>query len=211
MPRGNGPTERTCIVTRRTKPVDRLIRFVQAPDGDVVPDLRRRLPGRGVWVTASREAVDAAERKRLFARGFRAEVRVAPGLAARVERLIEEAALASLSMTRKAGCVVAGFAKVEAALGRDTVVALIAAAEAADDGMRKIAAAVRRRFGAADAVPVIRAFASAQLDLALGRPNVIHAALLEGRASDGFMTRAEQLAGYRDGAAGTETTWTTAR
>lgn len=191
-------------MTRRTKPIDQLMRFAQAPDGSVVPDLRRRLPGRGVWVTATRDAVATAVSKRLFARGFKSDVRGEAGLAERVERLLTEAALASLSMARKAGCVVTGFAKVEAAIARDKVVAVIEATDAADDGVRKIAAALRRRFDAVEAVPVIRAFTSQQMDLAFGRTNVIHAALLEGRAGDGFMARAQTLARFRDDAAGTQ-------
>ncbi len=204
MPRKNEPKERTCIVTRQTKPVDQLLRFVQAPDGTVVPDLRRRLPGRGVWVTATRDAVATAERKRLFARGFKSDARVESGLADRVEKLLVDAALAGLSMARKAGCVVTGFTKVEAAIARDKVVAIIEAADGAEDGVRKIAAALRRRFGGAETVRVICAFTSQQMDLALGRTNVIHAALLEGRASDGFLTRARSLAQFRDSAAGTQ-------
>ena len=71
-------TERLCIATRQVRPVGALIRFVIGPDGAVVPDLKRRLPGRGVWVTARREAVTEAVRRRLFGRGFKAEVRVSP-------------------------------------------------------------------------------------------------------------------------------------
>ena len=84
LPRANEPSERTCVVTRRTEPVARLIRFVMAPDGSVVPDLRRRLPGRGVWITAKADYVRTAERRRLFARGFGVPVKVEPDLAERV-------------------------------------------------------------------------------------------------------------------------------
>lgn len=203
MPRKNEPTERTCIVTRQTRPIEDLLRFVQAPDGTVVPDLRRKLPGRGVWVTATRDAVETAERKRLFSRGFKASAEIEPGLADRVEQLLADAALASLSMARKAGCVVSGFSKVETAILRDPVVALVQATDAAEDGIRKIMAALRRRFEASETVPVIRTFRSAQMDLALGRTNVIHAALLEGRASDGFLAKARSLTRFNEGAAGT--------
>lgn len=187
MPRRNEPIERTCIVTRRALPVGSLIRFVLAPDGTVVPDLRHRLPGRGVWVTASIDAIRTAETKRLFSRGFRAEAKIPPGLADRVATQLADAALAALSLSRKAGTLVTGFAKVETALGRDQVSAIIHASDAGEDGVAKLAAAARRR--GKDQLPVIRCFAGEQLDLAFGRTNVIHAALLTGPASDNALAR----------------------
>ncbi|MDQ0437494.1 putative RNA-binding protein YlxR (DUF448 family) [Kaistia dalseonensis] len=173
-----------------------MIRFVLDPEGQVVPDLRHRLPGRGVWVTARADMVATAEKKRLFGRGFKAEVKVEPGLAARVETLLEEAALGAISFARKAGEIVTGFAKVETAIARDPVVGLVQATEAAGDGRSKIEAALKRRFGRADAVPIIRIFRSEQLDLALGRSNVIHAALLAGRASENVIERVAALARF---------------
>ena len=95
-------------------PVDTLIRFVVAPDGAVVPDFRRRLPGRGIWVTARADHVETAERRRLFARVHGGPVNIEPGLANRVEQGLASAALAALSLARKGGTVVSGFAKVEA-------------------------------------------------------------------------------------------------
>ncbi|HQF30853.1 MAG TPA: RNA-binding protein [Hyphomicrobiales bacterium] len=204
MAKTAAPLERTCIVGRATLPVDELIRFVLAPDGTVVPDLKRDLPGRGVWVTASAEAVATAEKKRLFARGFKAEVRVEPGLAERVGTLLERAALGALAMANKAGLVVTGFGKVETALGRDAVAVLIHASDAAPDGIRKLAAVTKRRFGDGPGVPVVRSIASEQLDLALGRSNVIHAAVLEGRAAAAFLERERALVRFRaSGADGT--------
>jgi predicted RNA-binding protein YlxR (DUF448 family) len=189
-------TERTCIVTRTAAPVEALIRFVVAPDGEVVPDLRRRLPGRGIWVTARADHVEAAEKKRLFARAHGGPVKITPGLAGRVEKGLSEAAVAALSLTRKAGTAVAGFAKVEAALARGDVVALIHAAEAAPDGVAKLAAAARRRYPDGNPV-VLRIFGSSDLDLAFGRPNVIHAALLAGPASENLLARAEAWRAFR--------------
>ena len=200
MPPRNEPTTRTCIVTREALPAERLMRFVTAPDGAVVADLRRRLPGRGVWVTADAEHVRAAERKRLFGRGFREEVRVEPGLADRVAALLRDAALSALSLARKAGSLVTGFAKVESALGEGKVVALIHAAEAGADGVSKIEAAARRRLGAAAVdLPVIRIFEGGELDLAIGRANVIHAALLAGPAGNNVLNRVRALADYLGG------------
>ena len=199
MPRKNEPTERQCAVTREVQPVGSLIRFVLGPDGQVVPDLKRVLPGRGVWVTATRESVAAAERnrKKVFGRGFKSEALVEPGLADRVDALLERAALQALSMTRKAGELVTGFAKVEAALRRDAVVGLIHASDAAGDGVRKLAAVATGREELANGCQIVRLFDSTQLDLALGRSNVIHAALLAGHASENFLARVRDLERFR--------------
>ena len=120
-----GATERTCVVTRAVKPVDELIRFVTAPDGAVVADLKRRLPGRGVWVTATRAAVDEAVKRKAFGRGFKREVRAAPDLGREVEWLLERAALDALGIVQKAGRVKTGFAKTEAALADDPIAAVL--------------------------------------------------------------------------------------
>jgi predicted RNA-binding protein YlxR (DUF448 family) len=195
LPKKVEATERTCIVTRTALPVGELIRFVVAPGGELVPDLRRRLPGRGTWVTKSAEKVAEAERRKLFQKQFQGAVTVEPGLAQRVDALLMSAATGALAMARKAGTLVAGFGKVEDALNRESVVGLIHAAEAAPDGMVRLDAAARRRFGRQ--LAVIRCFSGEQLDLAFGRPNVIHAALLAGPASGNLLARVGDLAAYR--------------
>jgi predicted RNA-binding protein YlxR (DUF448 family) len=198
-PRSNKPgSERLCIVSRTVKPTAEMIRFVAGPDGAVVPDLRRKLPGRGLWVTATKAAVTAATERKAFARGFKRAVRAAPDLPDLTERLLERAALDALGIARKAGLVVSGFAKVDAALAADPVIALIHAADASPDGARKLANAAHRRFADAEEKPVeIDLFVSAQLDLALGRPNVVHAAVLAGPGSAGFVARARSLERFR--------------
>ena len=201
-PKGHG-AERFCAVTREVKPVAELIRFVVAPDRSILADVKHKLPGRGLWVTATREALAEAVRRKVFARGFKTDVRPAPNLVATTELLLERAALDALAIAAKAGQVVAGFSKVDAALGRDKIVGLIHARDAAADGIRKIDAAMRRQFGDdANQVAVIDAFTSAQLDLALGRSNVVHAALLADGASKGFLARALRLKRFRSGGAG---------
>ena len=189
-------TERFCAATGEVRPGDEMIRFVLGPDGGAVPDLKRRLPGRGIWITATREALEAAIARKAFARGFKRDIRPARDLVETTERLIEQAALDALAIAHKAGKVAIGFAKVEVALARDRVAGLLNAAEGAPDGARKLAAALRRREDGAE-VPVIGAFTSTQLDLALGRSNVIHAALLAGSASDGFLARCRSLERFR--------------
>jgi len=197
MPRASEPTERQCLVSREVRPTAELLRFVVAPDDTVVFDLKRVLPGRGVWVTATRAAVDEAERRRLFTRGFKAQVTVEPGLGGRVDGLLETAALRALSLARKAGALVTGFAKVEAAIGGGEAVALVEASDGAADGERKLRSAVVRRFGTPDGLPVVRQFSSPQMGLALGLTNVIHAAVLAGPAGNGFLACAAALVRYR--------------
>jgi uncharacterized protein len=197
----SGGLERFCVATRTVRPVENLIRFVVGPDGQAVPDIKRKLPGRGVWVTATQGALDAAIKGRAFARGFKREVRVSADLVSRTERLLEKAALDALAVANKAGLVAIGFAKVESALAHDRVVAVLHAMEAAPDGVRKLDAA-RRRGPQAGRAAVIGFLKSNQLDLALGRPNVVHAALLAGSASNTFLARLRRLERFQIGEPG---------
>jgi predicted RNA-binding protein YlxR (DUF448 family) len=211
----NGPrtnrsgTERMCAVTRAVRPIDELIRFVVAPSGEVIADLKRKLPGRGLWVSASHKAVAEAVRRNHFGKGFKRDVRVAPALPQDTESLMVRGAIEALAMAAKAGQVVAGFAKVEGALQARQAVALIHAADGAPDGIRKLDAIARQKAGKGSEspeFPVIGVLTSEQLDLALGRSNVIHAALLAGAAGKTFLSRSQILVRYRmaddDGSAG---------
>jgi predicted RNA-binding protein YlxR (DUF448 family) len=198
-PRKSGP-ERLCVVTREVKPVDELLRFVMTPDGSVVPDLKRNLPGRGLWITATRDALAEAVKRRLFAKGFKQDVRTGADLIAQTDALLERSALDALAIAGKAGQVVAGFMKVEAALGRSSILAVLHAKEAAEDGVRKLNAALKRRFDeGAGAILTISDFTSQQLDLALGRANVVHAALLTGPAGNSFIARYLRMMRFRTG------------
>ncbi|HLK84688.1 MAG TPA: RNA-binding protein [Xanthobacteraceae bacterium] len=190
-------TERLCIATREVRPVGELIRFVVGPEGAVVPDLKRRLPGRGVWITAHRRFVESAVRRRAFGRAFNADVRVSSDLPDELERLLERSALDALSIARKAGLVVLGFAKVEAAVAAAPLVALIRARDAGAESGHRLAAAFKRRADDGAKGKIVEAFTSAQLDLALGRLNVVHAALLAGRASETFLARWRFLESFR--------------
>jgi predicted RNA-binding protein YlxR (DUF448 family) len=195
---------RMCAVTRAVRPIDELIRFVVAPSGEVIPDLKRKLPGRGMWISASHRAVAEAIRRHHFGKAFKRGVRVAPTLAADTETLLVRSAINALAMAAKAGQVVSGFGKVEDALGQrpaaNSVRALIHASDGAADGIRKLDAIVRQNAGNSDEspeLPVVTALTSEQLDLALGRSNVIHAALLAGPASKSFLSRSQLLVRYR--------------
>ena len=135
-------TRRMCAVSREVRPIEELIRFVVAPTGEVVADIKRKLPGRGLWVTASRQAVAEAVRRHHFPRGFKRDLRVPPTLATDIEALLVRSVTDALAIAAKAGQVVAQFSKVEAALkergSRNTVQALIHAADGAPDGIRKL-------------------------------------------------------------------------
>lgn len=197
MAKGSAPTTRTCIVTRKEKPAETLMRFVLGPAGEVVPDLKRKLPGRGVWVTAERGMVAEAVKKRMFSRGFGEDAKADAALVDLIDRLLVDAALGTLGLARKAGLVVTGFAKVDTALRRGQAIGLVHAAEAAEDGQRKLRAVLAHRPDGGRAIPVVRAFSGTQLDLALGGGNVIHAAVLAGRAGEIFLERHAALLRYR--------------
>jgi len=166
----------------------------------VVPDVKRKLPGRGIWITASRAAIEDTTKRNVFARGFKRDVQIAGDLAGRTDQLIERAAIDALAIAGKAGAVISGFTRVEATVGRDDLLALIHAADAGDDGKRKLEAALRRQTaGKSSEIVAIDVFTGAQLDLALNRPNVVHAALLAGPGSETFLTRVARLTYFRAG------------
>jgi uncharacterized protein len=196
-------TMRMCAVSREVRPVDDLIRFVVTPSGEVIADLKRKLPGRGLWVSASRQAVAEAVRRHQFTRGFKRDVRVAPTLAADTEIQLERFAVEALAMAAKAGQVVSGFSKVAEILrrrGPNRATALIHASDGAVDGIRKLEALIRRNAGNdgdSAEIPIVKTLTSEQLDLALGRANVIHAALLAGATSNTFLSRSQMLVQYR--------------
>jgi predicted RNA-binding protein YlxR (DUF448 family) len=191
--------ERLCVATRTVRPISELLRFVIGPDREVVPDIKCKLPGRGVWVTATRAAIADAVNRRAFARGFKGDVRSPEDLAGRTERLLERAAIEALAIAGKAGLARSGFAKAATALERNEAVALLHAAEASPEGVRKLNALIHRQ---GRPVAVLEFLTSAQLDLALGRPNVVHAAVLAGPVSGTFLSRALRLERYRTGGAG---------
>lgn len=194
--------ERLCAATREVRPVEDLIRFVAGPQG-LVPDLKRKLPGRGVWVTARRDTVTDAVKRGTFKKSLKSDVSVPSDLPAMVERLMVRAALDALSIAHKSGLIAAGAGKVESAITGDLAAAIIHAADASPDGVRKLAAALKRRFpGDSDTamgekIPIVRTFTTAELDLALGRSNVVHAALLAGRAGETFLMRWRDLRHFR--------------
>ena len=194
-----GPVRR-CALTRDRKPKEELIRFVLGPDGTVVPDLRERLPGRGVWLTASKDCVAEAAKRNAFAAALKTKANVPPAFADQVEGLLAETALGALALANKAGQVVFGFAKIEEAIAKAKVAALIHASDAAEDGCRKLDGRFRASTRGAMHAP-IRLFGADELGLASGKTNVIHAALIQGGAAAKFIASASRAERYRKGSA----------
>lgn len=196
----NEMNDRTCIVTRRVGEPDGLLRFVAGPDMSVVPDIKRNLPGRGCWVTAERTVVEQAAKKKLFARALKQDVTVPEDLGAMVDSLLSRAALGGLGLARKAGQVVLGAAKVEASVRSGKALAVLHAREAADDGVRKVTQARRSVvYAGGPDIPAYKLFPEAELGLALGATNVIHAALLASEAGKAALKRMVALDRYRGG------------
>jgi uncharacterized protein len=193
-------TVRRCALSRAHRPRDDLIRFVLGPDGIVVPDLKEKLPGRGVWLTGANDIVAEAVKRNAFARALKTQAKASPDLADLVDRLLSEAALGAFALANKAGEVVFGHAKVAEALAKAPVLALVHALEAAEDGCRKLDG--KARAARADApIAAIRCLGTDELGLASGRANVIHAALIQGGAARRFLAAAQRLERYRKGSA----------
>lgn len=195
---------RMCIVSRRSLEADLLVRFVAAPDGRLVPDLKRRLPGRGAHVEARREVVELAVKRRIFSRALKQDVSGLETLADDLDALLVRSALGSLGLARKAGQIVTGSAKVDAALRTGKAAASLHASDAAPDGVRKLDGArhAGEVSGRARPTPMFRLLGADEMSLALGGENVVHAAILPGSAGMALVKRLEALSAYRGEKAG---------
>lgn len=187
--------ERRDIVSGTVMPENRLIRFVADPDGNVVPDAAAKLPGRGLWVEASKAAIDKAVEKKLFSRAAKAQVTATADLSARAEKALLARMIGDLGLARRSGALFLGFDNVlRELLGPKPPRALIEACDGAADGKRKLYAAAHRL--ELDCT-VIECLTSAELGLALGRENVIHAAVQPGGLAERLTFDAERLSGFR--------------
>jgi hypothetical protein len=190
--------ERTCIVTRRALPRHALIRFVIGPQGQVVPDIAERLPGRGLWVSATRAAIEAACKRNAFAKAARTSVTLEPGLCDEVERQLAARALGLLGFARRGGSAAVGHDKVRELLSAGGAAVLIEARDAAAD-------AAARMTARAGSIPVVDCFARSELGLALGRDEAVHVALEAGPLAASFLAAVERLRGFRQPTAATTT------
>jgi uncharacterized protein len=179
-----------CAVTREEASEDDLVRFALSPDGVVVPDLAAKLPGRGVWISCSKATLADAIKRQVFARGFEAEAQVPDGLVELVGGLLRKQAVNQISLARKAGVAVQGFTKVEESLRKGHVRVLLHTQGAGDDGVSKL-----DRLAGATTI-VTNSFRSDEMDLAFGRPNVIHAAIAASGLADRLVVNLQRLANY---------------
>jgi len=186
--------ERRCIATGATGPTAGLIRFVVGPEGQVVPDLLGKLPGRGMWVSADRAALEKAASKGLFSRSAKASVRVPEGLVDLVEKGLANRLIDLISLARKAGRAVAGYEKVKSWLGTGEAVVLMQAADGSERGKTKLRTPENGVF--------IGILTGRELGLAFGRENVIHGALAAGGLTNLAVEEAARLKGLRCGNGG---------
>jgi predicted RNA-binding protein YlxR (DUF448 family) len=197
-PATTGSRERRCIVTGGHLPEARLYRFVVGPEGNVVPDVEAKLPGRGLWVRADKRIIGQACAKGFFSRAAKAPLVADAGLPELAERRLVERMLGLLGLARRSGELILGFDQVDEALRAATkqraAPAVIEASDASPDGTRKLRGAALE----GGTFPfVIGAFTSDELSLALGRPNVVHAALKSGRLAERLIFEAGRLEGFR--------------
>lgn len=186
--REDGPG-RKCIVTGEVQPKFGLIRFVAGPDGQLVPDVAGRLPGRGVYVSATREALEKAVAKGLFARGLKQRVDVPEDLPGVVEQLLVRRVVDLLSLARKSGDAVAGYEKVKSWLDKEEAQVLIQATDGSGRGKSKLSTPHRGKY--------IGWLTADELGMAFGRETVIHAALASGGLGKRVVEEAQRLRGLR--------------
>lgn len=189
---GEGP-ERRCIVSGEVGPKAGLIRFVAGPDGQVVPDVLGRLPGRGFWVTSTREALDRAAAKGLFSRAARTKVTTPAELADLIEGMLARRMVELISLTRKAGLAVTGYEKVKDWLVNGTATVLIQASDGSERGKSKLRPPEKTGL-------FIGCLTAQEIGLAFGREHAIHGALAAGGLSNRVVEEAARLAGLRGGA-----------
>ena len=191
---------RRCIVTGDTQPPDGMVRFVVGPEGLLCPDLGRELPGRGIWVGCRRNLVDRAVKKRLFARAAKGPVTVPDDMADQVESVMVRRCLDLLGLGKRAGQLTLGSEKVRAVLRKDFTAIAITAADGAENGRRKLLSGDPDRVNASGHPDryVVDLFTVAELSLALGRENVVHAVLRKGGLTDRFLNESRQLRKFRD-------------
>jgi hypothetical protein len=190
--------ERRDLVSGEVMPEERLVRFAAGPEGVVVPDVARKLPGRGLWVAATREAVDQAARKGGFSRAAKAKLSAPADLADQVENLLKTRLLSGLGLARRAGDLILGFEKTAQAIEQGKTAWMVEAVDGAHDGRRKLLQSARRAAEAGLPAPrLLGVFSSEELGLALGLGNVIHLAFLAGRGADRWTIDVERLSGFR--------------
>ncbi len=194
QPKNRAEPERRCIATGDTQPKRGMIRFVVGPEGAIVPDVLEKLPGRGIWVSAERSALEQAVKKRLFSRAAKMPVTVPDDLVAEVERQLARRLVDLISLSRKSGRAVAGFEKVKGWLADGRAKVLMQASDGSERGKGKLWTPEGGRF--------FGVLTASELGLAFGRESVIHGALAAGGLATRVVEEATRLAGLRDSGGG---------
>lgn len=192
------PNLRRCIVTRQALEKAAMIRFVLDPEGQVVPDLKGKLPGRGLWVTADRAVLAEAAKRNAFAKAARQSAKVPADLVERVAELARREVAELIGLARKSGQLRAGFEKVQIALEAGKVRVLIAASDGAEDGRGKLAR-LASRTGAGSGVEIVAPLTAAELAQALGREHAVHAAVAPSGIADRIIAACRRLSGLQAG------------
>lgn len=188
--KARGEPERRCIVTGETQPKRGLIRFVVGPEGSVVPDILGKLPGRGIWISAERDVLESAIKKRQFARAGKTAAAIPDDLVSEVERQLVRRMLDLVSMSRKTGTAVAGFEKVKSWLADGRAKVLMQASDGSERGKGKLWTPEGGRF--------FGMLTASELGLAFGRESVIHGALGAGGLTARVVEEATRLTGFRE-------------
>ncbi|MBC7146240.1 MAG: RNA-binding protein [Thioclava marina] len=188
-PKEHSDPERRCIVTGEVQPKAGLVRFVLGPDGMIYPDVAEKLPGRGIWITSDRAAIETAMKKGLFARAAKAPAKTPENLVEMVEQALASRVVDLISLERKAGKAVVGFEKVKGWLAEGRAKVLLQACDGSDRGKGKLWTPEGGRwFGC---------LTSQELGLAFGRDRAIHGALAAGGLTRRVIEDASRLAGLR--------------
>ncbi|WP_235702750.1 MULTISPECIES: RNA-binding protein [Acidiphilium] len=189
-----GP-QRRCLVTRERRARETMLRFVAGPDDSLVFDVVATLPGRGMWLSASRDVIEMAMKRGVFARVAGRRLMVPERLADRVQSVLENRIVELLGLARRAGAATGGFEKVKEWLGSGRCALLVEAA----DGSVSEQARLRQHH----AVPVVHPLTAARLGAAFGRERMMHVAIGAGKLAGMIATEAERCAGIAGGAGGT--------
>jgi predicted RNA-binding protein YlxR (DUF448 family) len=188
--RDSGP-ERKCIATGEVRPKAELIRFVVGPDNQLAPDLAEKLPGRGIWVLAERQALEKALKKNMFFRAARTELKVSDTLVGEIEQQLARRVVNLISLSRKSGQAVSGYEKVKDALSKETAEVLLQAEDGSSRGKSKLSTPHYGHY--------IGWLTADELGMAFGRQTVIHAALGAGGLTQRVVEEAQRLKGFRIG------------
>ena len=198
--RGHKPRERRCLASGETRdPLD-MVRFVLSPDGVVTPDIARKLPGRGVWVSADRKSLEKTIALKSFSRGFKTKAQIDGDLVSLTESLLARRVLGLITMARKAGVMAMGFDQVQS-MAREAAIAFrIEAKDGSKDGRSKIrtlSKAMNREQDLADPI-VIGCFTAQDIGKALARDSIVHAAIKPSKLAKTLAIEAKRLSGFRD-------------